>query len=295
MGGKPLYPSVCCCLATLLIAVVSVHAAGPNESVSKSDTHQATPVCTYNEIARYPHDSEAFTQGLVYTDGVLYEGTGLYGESTLRRVTLETGVLEQVYDLPAGYFGEGVTTRGAELIQLTWQGQVGFVYVDDGEDFIKVGEFNYPGQGWGLTFDGDWLIMSDGTSSLRFLDPLTFAEVSRLEVRDDGVLVNKLNELEYIHGEIFANIWYSNRIARIDPTSGDLIAWVDLTGILDPPVPGVLNGIAYDKLTNHLLVTGKDWPLLFEIELVDCPPYLPFFADGFESGDVQGWSSYFPP
>jgi len=228
------------------------------------------PVYTYEVVNEYPHDPSAFTQGLAFHGGVLYEGTGLKGRSSLRKVALETGEVLRKRDLAYRYFGEGVTVVGDEIIQLTWRSHVGFVY--DRDTFERLREFSYPTEGWGLTHDGLNLIMSDGTAMLRFLDPATFEEVAQLEVRDGDGPVRRLNELEYIGGEIYANVWQTDRIARISPRSGRVVGWIDLTGLLKPEdgtgSEGVLNGIAYDGLGERLFVTGKRWPKLFEIRLV---------------------------
>ncbi|HSH78274.1 MAG TPA: glutaminyl-peptide cyclotransferase, partial [Herpetosiphonaceae bacterium] len=225
---------------------------------------------TYQVINAYPHDPAAWTQGLVYADGQLYEGTGRNGESTLRRVDLETGNVVQRYALPDEYFGEGITIVGERVIQLTWQSRVGFVY--DRDSFALLDTFSYPGEGWGLTHDGQQLIMSDGTATLRFLDPESFAEVGRIEVTDHGQAVHHLNELEYVGGEIYANVWQTDRIARIAPATGNVVGWIDLSGLLqaeDRRAPvDVLNGIAYDERQDRLFVTGKLWPRLFEIKLL---------------------------
>jgi glutamine cyclotransferase len=228
------------------------------------------PVYTYNVINTYPHDRNAFTEGLVFEDGFLYEGTGLHGNSSLRKVELETGDILQLRELPAEFFGEGITIYGDKIIQLTWQSHIGFVY--DKESFELLQEFNYSTEGWGITYDGTHLIMSDGTSTLHFLDPETFEEIGQLEVFDDDGLVTKLNELEYVQGEIYANVWQTDRIAIIAPETGRVIGWVDLRGLLtaedrSEPVD-VLNGIAYDAATDRLFVTGKLWPKLFEIGLI---------------------------
>jgi glutamine cyclotransferase len=228
------------------------------------------PVYTYNITNTYPHDRDAFTQGLVFEDGVLYESTGLYRHSTLRRVELETGEILQVHELLDQFFGEGITIYGNEIIQLTWQSNVGFVY--DKNSFELVQQFNYSTEGWGITYDGEHLIMSDGTSTLHFLDPQTYEEISQLAVFDNNDPVTRLNELEYVQGEIYANVWQTDRIARIAPGTGRVVGWVDLEGLLSAaertePVD-VLNGIAYDAETDRLFVTGKLWPKLFEIELI---------------------------
>jgi glutamine cyclotransferase len=228
------------------------------------------PVYTYNIVNTYPHDRDAFTQGLVFEDGVLYEGTGLYGNSSLRKVQLETGSVLQIYELPDQFFGEGITIYGDKIIQLTWQSNIGFVY--DKDSFELLQEFNYSTEGWGITYDGESLIMSDGTSTLHFLDPQTFEEIGQLAVFDNHGPVTRLNELEYIQGEIYANVWQTDRVARIAPDTGQVIGWVDLRGLLtaedrSEPVD-VLNGIAYDANNDRLFVTGKLWPKLFEIELI---------------------------
>ena len=229
------------------------------------------PVYTYRVLNQYHHDTEAFTQGLVWHDGRLLEGTGLVGESSLRRVVLETGEVEQIVPLPAPYFGEGITVWQDLVFQITWQNQQGFKY--DVNTFEKLAEFSYSTEGWGLTHDGRLLIMSDGSSTLYFRDPETFAEMGRVQVFAGEEAVVRLNELEYINGEVWANIWQTNRIARIDPGSGQVTGWVDLSGLLEPanltkPVD-VLNGIAYDADNDRLFVTGKLWPTLFEIEVIE--------------------------
>ncbi len=233
-------------------------------------TAEPAPVYSYRVLNTYPHDPNAFTQGLVIRDGVLYEGTGLRGRSTLRRVDLETGAVLQSLALPEQFFGEGVTVLGQRIYQLTWQAHVGFVY--DRQSFEQIAEFQYPSEGWGLTDDGERLIMSDGTATLHFLDPETLQEMGQVQARDQGKLVVRLNELEYIRGEVWANVWQTDRIARIDPASGQVVGWIDLAGLLNPedvsqPVD-VLNGIAYDRQNDRLFVTGKWWPKLFQIQLV---------------------------
>jgi glutamine cyclotransferase len=227
-------------------------------------------VWTYTIIHTYPHDRKAFTQGLVFEAGVLYEGTGLHGQSTLRRVDLATGQVLQLHTLPAHLFGEGVTVYHDRIMQLTWQSHIGFVY--EKRSFALLREFTYPTEGWGITHDGSQLIMSDGTATLYFLHPETFAEVGRIVVHDDAGPVIRLNELEYVQGEIYANVWQTNRIAKIDPHTGRVTGWIDLRGLLQPedmrqPVD-VLNGIAYDAQRDRLFVTGKWWPKLFEIKLM---------------------------
>ena len=240
-----------------------------SSNLEPSANSNVIPVYTYKVVNTYPHDRSAFTEGLVFKDGVLYEGTGLQGYSSLRRVKLETGEILQIRELPPQFFGEGVTIYGNKIIQLTWQSHTGFVY--DKYSFKLLQEFNYPVEGWGITHDGEHLIMSDGTETLHFLDPETFEEVSQIEVSANDIPVTRINELEYIQGEIYANIWQTERIARIDPLTGQVIGWIDLKGILSPEDHSekvdVLNGIAYDAKNDRLFVTGKFWPKLFEIKL----------------------------
>lgn len=225
----------------------------------------------YRIIRTYPHDPEAFTQGLFFLNGALYESTGLKGRSSLRKVDLETGDVVQKYDLPADIFGEGATNWKRRIVQITWRSQVGFVY--DLESFRQKKKFTYPGEGWGITQDGRRLIMSDGTSTLRFLDPNSLKETGRVNVSYRGKPITRLNELEYVNGEIFANLWLSDFIVRIDPATGNIVGVVDMRGLRDTMnVPGtkpdVLNGIAYDAENDRLFVTGKLWPSLFEIKLI---------------------------
>ena len=228
------------------------------------------PEFTYEVVHVYPHDRRAFTQGLEYRDGFLYEGTGLKGQSTLRKVKLETGQVVQKINLPTQYFGEGITVMDNRIVELTYQTQTGFVY--DRATFRLLRNFTYPGEGWGLTNDGKTMFMSDGTPQIRFWDPQTLAERKRITVHDGNRQIEYLNELEYIRGEIYANIWQAERIVRFSPTDGHVIAWIDLTGILkaeDRTEPvDVLNGIAYDAARDRLFVTGKLWPKLFEIKVV---------------------------
>ena len=236
----------------------------------QSPTVDVIPVYTYRVVNAYPHDRNAFTQGLVFENGFLYEGTGIRGHSTLRRVELETGDILQIYALPAQFYGEGITIYGNKIIQLTWQSNIGFVYDKDSFDLLQ--EFNYQTEGWGITHDEKHLIMSDGTSTLYFLDPETLGEIGRIEVCDNDGPVTRLNELEYVQGEIYANVWQTDRIARIVPQTGQIIGWIELKGLLSPEDRSeqvdVLNGIAYDAKDDRLFVTGKLWPRLFEIELI---------------------------
>jgi glutaminyl-peptide cyclotransferase len=228
------------------------------------------PIYGYKVIASFPHDPDAFTQGLVYRDGVLYESAGQYGRSSLRKVRLDTGRILQERKLEARYFAEGLVNWESRLVQLTWQEGVAFVY--DLNTLATERTFAYNGQGWGLTHDGSRLIMSDGSSTLKFLHPETFRELGTLVVRDGRSSVDQLNELEFVRGEIYANIWNSDRIARISPTSGQVLGWIDLTGLWPITERGnsdaVLNGIAYDAAGDRLFVTGKLWPKIYQIELV---------------------------
>lgn len=225
---------------------------------------------TYEVLNVYPHDPGAFTQGLIYLDGFLYESTGLYGESTLRKVDLETGEVIQKIDLMPEYFAEGMTHWGDTLVQLTWREGTGFVY--ELADFSILEQFAYPVEGWGLTQDGEHLIMSDGTSSLHFLNPETLLIEKSINVTYQGREIQRINELEFIRGEIFANIWQTESIIRIDPQSGEVKGWIDMNGILPPEQrktnTDVLNGIAYDPRNDRLFVTGKFWPRLYEIRLI---------------------------
>ncbi len=220
-------------------------------------------------VREFPHDARAFTQGLVFDDGKLYEGTGQRGESTLRLVDLETGDLLKRRNLDRRFFGEGITIMADKIYQLSWQAQVGFVY--DKESFTQVASFYLPGEGWGITHDGENLIVSDGTSYLRFLNPETLTEIKRVQVKDDLGTVNRINELEYINGEVWANIWYEDYIIRIDPETGAVNSRVDLRGLSANrrSVDDVLNGIAWDDENQRLFVTGKLWPNLYEIEVLE--------------------------
>jgi len=230
----------------------------------------ASAADSYRIIHIYPHDPHAFTQGLVFVDGNLYESTGINGESSLRMVDLESGRIVQQQLVDSKYFAEGLTNWGSTLVQLTWETHIGLVY--DRFSFRLLRTFPFTGEGWGLTQDGKSLILSDGTPSLRFIDPATFTEVRQITVKDRGKPVGEINELEYIDGQVYANIWHSDRIARIAPQTGKVLGWIDLKGLL--PEAGrtnpeaVLNGIAWDAAHRRLFVTGKLWPKLFEIEVV---------------------------
>ena len=232
---------------------------------------QSAPVRSYKVVATYRHDPKAFTEGLEYKDGFLYESTGLNGESSIRQIDLGTGAVLKQMPLSTVYFGEGITFFGRRLFQLTYQSGIGFIY--DSKTWSTLGNFHYPGEGWALTHDDKRLIMSDGSSALRFLDPATLRELSRVVVRDGTRPIANVNELEYIEGEIWANVWQTERIVRIDPHTGQVNSWVDLTGLLKPadrtPDIDVLNGIAYDAAKKRIFVTGKRLPKLYEIRVVD--------------------------
>jgi glutamine cyclotransferase len=223
----------------------------------------------YEVVHVFPHDPNAFTQGLEFQDGKLLESTGQEGRSSLRRVELETGKVLQKVDVPNPFFAEGLTLLKGKIYQLTWQQEKGFIY--DPESLAKLGTFAYQGEGWGLTNDGESLILSDGSNHIRFLDPNNFQVRKTIAVLDGRIPVNEINELEYVRGEIYANIWHKDQIARIDPATGKINGWIDLTGLLAPgevaDEEAVLNGIAYDDARDRLFVTGKLWPKLFEIRL----------------------------
>jgi glutaminyl-peptide cyclotransferase len=261
-------------LRTARGVLVLALAAGPSWLASSSFpellAQKTAPVDTFRVVRTYPHDAAAYTQGLIYREGFLYESTGLNGQSTLRRVKLETGEVVQQHRLDTAYFAEGLAEWNGQLVQLTWRSNIAFVY--DLASFVPRRTFGYTGEGWGLTRDREGFILSDGTEQLRFLHPDTFREVRRVTVTDGGVPVRDLNELEYVRDEVFANVWHANRIARISPESGRVVGWIDLRGLMSTGYrldsEAVLNGIAYDATTNRLFVTGKLWPRLFEIEVV---------------------------
>jgi glutaminyl-peptide cyclotransferase len=257
-------------LAALVLAgsVAALPTAQPGNGAQRSAPPVvAIPVVGYDIVKSYPHDPEAFTQGLIYRDGFLFESTGLNGRSSLRKVQIETGQVVQRQRVDARYFAEGLTDWGSQLVQLTYQTNLAFIY--DLATFTVRDTFTYPGEGWGLTHDERRLIMSDGTTSLRFLDPVTHRETGRVTVTADGRGVEHLNELELVKGQVYANIWLTNRIAMIDLPSGRVTGWIDLEGLLPAGSAGhdVLNGIAYDAVRDRLFVTGKLWPRLFEIRL----------------------------
>jgi glutamine cyclotransferase len=254
--------------ATTLIfaALLSVLLAGCIED--DAPDAQKVPVYGFRVMAIYPHDSGAFTQGLVYRDGVLYEGTGLYGRSKLRETRLETGAVTRSRILPPQLFGEGIALFEDHLVQLTWRSGIGLVW--DLENLTVVRTFAYSTEGWGITSDGRNLIMSDGSSELRFLDPETFRVRGKIDVVSEGAPLPGLNELEYVEGLIYANVWETDEIAIISPETGVVVAWIDLSGLLTEEEQlgaDVLNGIAYDPESGRLLVTGKLWPKIFQIEI----------------------------
>jgi glutaminyl-peptide cyclotransferase len=230
----------------------------------------AAPVDGYKVVATYPHSTTSYTEGFFYLDGLFYEGTGMFGRSAVMAIDPASGTARQRHDLPAQYFGEGIVDWGPNIYEWTWQSHVCFVYDRFTMRLLK--QFRYAGEGWGMTRTAKELITSDGTATLRFRNPATFAETRHIVVKDDGKPVDQLNELEFIHGEIYANVWHSERIARISPKDGHVIGWIDLTGIL--PVnkkidsESVLNGIAYDAGRDRIFVTGKQWPTIFEIKIV---------------------------
>lgn len=249
-----------------ILAAITVMAC----AMTPAEQRKPAPVQGFKVVAAFPHDSSSFTQGLVFADGQLYESTGLEGESTLRRVDLTTGQTLQRIDVPGKYFAEGLALVGDELLQLTWQSKIGFVY--DRHTFKQKRTFSYKTEGWGIAYDGSsQLVMSDGSDTLTFLDPKSFAATRTLKVQDAGRAIGNLNELEWIEGEIWANVWMTDRIARISPATGDVNAWVDLSSLYPLPqrVPpaDVLNGIAYDKATRRIFITGKKWPRLYQISV----------------------------
>jgi glutamine cyclotransferase len=257
-----------------VVVLVGIAGAAGVLLLSRNETSAAqrvedlqAPVLSYDIVKSYTHDHDAFTQGLIYRDGFLYESTGLKGRSSLRKVRLETGEVVQRRRVGKRYFAEGMTDWHERLLQLTWETNVGFVY--DAKTFAPISRFTYPGEGWGLTHDGARLIMSDGTAALRFLDPDTQRETGRITVTDGARAIERLNELEFVKGEIYANVWLTDRIALIAPSTGRVSAWLDLAGIRGAPRAGedVLNGIAYDAAGDRLFVTGKLWSKLFEIRV----------------------------
>ena len=261
-------------LLTLALSIASLQCnAGSgsttNNAAGGDKTDKAPVKYGYEIVHIYPHDPAAFTQGLLFMNGNLYEGTGEEGRSSLREVELQTGHVLKKVDVPEPYFGEGIALLNNKIYQLPWQHHVGFIY--NADTFEQVGKFNYTDEGWGLTTDGHSLLLSDGSNHIRFLDPDSFRVTKTIAVVDGNLPVKELNELEYVNGEIYANIWHDNRIVTIDPQTGRITGWIDLTGLLPPgdvtDEEAVLNGIAYDQTGNRLFVTGKLWPRLFEIKL----------------------------
>ena len=252
--------------------VFALASCGPHdEPAAAAIPPAADPIYGYEVVATYPHATDAFTEGLFYQDGFLYESTGLNGKSSIRKVDLQSGRVLQQRDISNAYFGEGIIAWGDRLMELTWRSQKGFIY--DFHTFEPEGEWSYPGEGWSLTRNDQFIIMSDGTPDIRFLNPETLKEDHRISVTYQGKGVRNLNELEWINGEIWANVWQTDVIARIDPQTGHVVGRIDLSGLLTPeeragPDVDVLNGIAWDRVNNRIFVTGKNWPKLFEIRLV---------------------------
>jgi glutamine cyclotransferase len=247
----------------ILAGVLSV---ALNEGQTGNPSLEQAGYYTYSVVKAYPHDTSAFTEGLVISNGSLFESTGEYGTSSLRRIDLETGRVLQEYNLADEYYGEGLTLVDGALVQLTWLNQVGFVY--DANSFALMRNFSYSTQGWGLTYDGSNLIMSDGSSTLTFLNPQTYQVTRQVNVKDQNQSITNINELEYINGDVYANIWMTTKIAIINPETGQVKGWIDLAGIYQPTgYDSVLNGIAYDQQTGRLLITGKNWPNLYEISI----------------------------
>jgi len=265
--------------AAILIGIMAMRAIGftasalapqPPEFERVLRGSPNVPRYGFTIVNTYPHDRDAFTEGLFYQDGFLYESTGLEGRSSIRKVKLETGEVVQRKDIEDKYFGEGIVTWGSELFELTYTTGIGFVY--DRQTFNRKRSFTYQGEGWALTKDAQGLVMSDGSDRLRFLDPATLKERRpRLQVTSNGLPVKNVNELEFVKGEILSNVWMTDYIARINPANGRVVGWVDLSTILSPRDSAnadVLNGIAYDEARDRLFVTGKLWPKLFEIKIV---------------------------
>ena len=253
----------------LALSCFQCQPTGNNSKTTEAPANGPAPKYGYQIVNMWPHDSNAFTQGLILMDGKLLESTGQEGFSSLRRVELESGKVLQKVDVPEPYFAEGMTQLNGKVYQLTWQHHLGFIY--DAQTFNRLGQFNYQGEGWGLTTDGQSLILSDGSPNIRFIDPANFRVTKTINVTDQNRPIRELNELEYVKGEIYANVWHDNRIATIDPQSGRVNSWIDLTGLmpeseqLDPEA--VLNGIAYDQASDKLIVTGKLWPRVYEIKV----------------------------
>ena len=273
-AGRPLSVGVLVLVVASFVAIFAPSAPGGLNDLLAQVSFKVPrrfPVYGYQILHTYPHDPAAFTQGLVYLNGFLYESTGLQGQSTFRKVDLTTGQVLQSKSMGAQYFGEGLAILSGKAYQLTWLDQQGFVY--DVQSFSDLATFNYAGQGWGLTTDGHSLIMSNGSNRLSFFNPTTMAIERTIDVFESGRALTMLNELEYINGEIFANVWLTDRIVRIDPANGSLKSWIDMSGLLPPSErlssDNVLNGIAFDQATGRIFVTGKRWPKLFEIKITE--------------------------
>ena len=264
-------------LLILALALLSLQCNGgggadlPANTANTGNTAANPPLAHYGYqiVNTWPHDSDAFTQGLIFSDGKLYESTGQVGSSSLRLVEPQTGKVLKKVDVPEPFFAEGITFLNGKIYQLTWQHGIGFIY--DAQKMEQIGRFDYTGEGWGITTDGRSLIISDGSNRLKFIDPDSFRVTKTIAVLDGNRPIIELNELEYVNGEIYANIWHDERIVTIDPQTGRVTGWIDLTGLLpsgDVSNPeAVLNGIAYDQSAKRLFVTGKLWPRLFEIQL----------------------------
>lgn len=257
-------------LAALAVAPCFPYLISGDVRAEQAPFQQGTPVYTYRIVRVHHHDPRAFTQGLLYHGGYLYESTGLHSRSSLRKVDIKTGRVLKIHRLSGKYFGEGIALHGKRIFQLTWQSRTGFIY--DPETLRRTGKFSYDTEGWGITSDGIHLIMSDGSSILRFIDPDTFRVSKKIEVRESGKPISGLNELEYVRGEIYANMWNEGSVARISPETGEIRGWIDLRGLYgelgDNNGWDVLNGIAYDMEKDRLFVTGKFWPKLFEIKII---------------------------
>lgn len=260
-------------ILVLLLSLASLQCNGgtTNTNAPRNDSPENAVVQNfgYEIVNIWPHDPSAFTQGLVVLDGKILESTGQIGRSSLRNVEIQTGRILKKLDVPPPYFAEGIALLNNKIYQLTWEDEVGFIY--DAQSFEKLGEFKYDGEGWGLTTDGRSLILSDGSNRIRFLDPDSFQVTKTIAVMDAKVPVKQLNELEFVNGEIYANVWHDDRIAVISPQTGRVTAWIDLAGLLQPgdvqDSEAVLNGIAHDQSTGRLFVTGKLWPKLFELKI----------------------------
>lgn len=257
--------TVVACILLVVAALVAIRFAGS----SRSNSSNATTEVHFEVVNTYPHDPNAFCQGLDFDGDTVFESTGQYGQSTVRRVNLETGKPETLLKLDQRLFGEGLTLFKDKVIQLTWKQGLGYVY--EAKTLKPLSTFRYKGEGWGLTHDGESLIMSDGSDRLKFLDPDSFAVIKTVRVKDGERSVRRLNELEYVSGQILANVWQTNRIAMIAPETGEVTGWINLTGLLTDRLrrDDVLNGIAYEETSDRLFVTGKNWPQLFEIRLIE--------------------------